>query len=236
MKKTFLLEIKKPCSANLDRMNKTKNGFFCDLCSNEVIDFSNKNDVELRKLFSSQSEINICGKFKNRQINPQNSTKHKFSIPLKYVFLVSLLYGKNVFSQTKLGNNEKDPITNQNQKIPSRSIILGMPSRIKDKTNLHIFSIISNLLLPDETKRKYSKDITVYFLGSTTDAKFDESSNTYISEVELEKDFSNFYAVITYKNKTITKFYPFDSNKINNKIYYQNINLTLEDFKNLGIK
>lgn len=235
MRKTHLLEIKKPCMANMDIMEKTKNGFFCNLCSKEVVDFSNKNEKELRKVFSSNSENNICGKFNNQQISTNNSNKYKFSIPLKYVFLASLLYGKNVFSQTVKNESLKNPISNQNHEKPCTRIVLGMPSRIqKDTVNFHVFTIKSELIFSKETKS--TKDISLYFLGSTIDAKYDESSNKYISDVELEKDFVNFYVVISYKEKTITKIFPFDSKKIINKTYLQNVLLTIEDIKKLEIK
>ena len=91
MKKTFQLEIKKPCGADLNAMNKTTNGFFCNLCSKEVVDFSNKNDAELRKIFHSEKKNNVCGKFTKHQIVSKNSIQQKFSIPLRYIFLASLL-------------------------------------------------------------------------------------------------------------------------------------------------
>jgi hypothetical protein len=235
MKKSFQLEIKKPCSADLNAMNKTTNGFFCNLCSKEVVDFSNKNDAELRKIFHLEKKNNVCGKFNNHQIESKNSIQQKFSIPLRYIFLASLLYGKNVFSQSIKNNNSNETISTESQNKPTTRIVLGMPSRPeKNRENLNVFTIKSELIFIN--KKKSSKDITLYFLGSNDDAKFDKSTNEYISNVELEKDFVNFYVVITYKNRKITKVFSFDTTKIINNSYRQNVYLTLDDIKKLGLK
>jgi hypothetical protein len=237
MKKTFQLEIKNPCSADLNTMNKTTNGFFCNLCSKEVVDFTNKNDVELRKVFLSETKNNVCGKFNNHQIVSKNSIQHKFSIPLKYVFLVSLVYGKNVFSQTLKNNDSSETISTESQNKPMTRIVLGMPSRPeRNLKNLNVFTIKSELILIGNPKRKAIKGISLYFLGSKNDARYEESTHEYVSDVELEKDFVNFYTVITYKNKKITKIFRFDATKIINNIYQQNVYLTIEDVNKLGIK
>ena len=236
MKKTFQLEIKKPCSADLKAMNKTTNGFFCNLCSKEVVDFTNKNDVELRKVFLPETKNNVCGKFTKHQIVSKNNIQHKFSIPLRYVFLVSLLYGKDVFSQS-IKENSNETISTESQNKPMTRIVLGMPSRPeKNLENLNVFTVKSELILIGNPKRKAIKGISLYFLGSKNDARYEESTHEYISDVELEKDFVNFYTVITYKNKKITKIFRFDSTKIINNIYQQNVYLTAEDVNKLGIK
>jgi hypothetical protein len=236
MKKTFQLEIKKPCSADLNAMNKTTNGFFCNLCSKEVVDFSNKNDAELRKIFHLEKKNNVCGKFNNHQIESKNSIQQKFSIPLRYIFLVSLLYGKDVFSQS-IKENSNETISTESQNKPMTRIVLGMPSRPeKNLENLNVFTVKSELILIGNPKRKAIKGISLYFLGSKNDARYEESTHEYISDVELEKDFVNFYTVITYKNKKITKIFRFDSTKIINNIYQQNVYLTAEDVNKLGIK
>jgi hypothetical protein len=235
MKKTFQLEIKKPCGADLNAMNKTTNGFFCNLCSKEVVDFSNKNDAELRKIFHSEKKNNVCGKFTKHQIVSKNSIQQKFSIPLRYIFLASLLYSKNAFSQSIKNNNSNETISTESQNKPITRIVLGMPSRPeKNRENLNVFTIKSELIFIN--KKKSSKDISLYFLGSKNDARYEESTHEYISDVELEKDFVNFYTVITYKNKKITKIFRFDSTKIINNIYQQNVYLTAEDVNKLGIK
>jgi hypothetical protein len=64
--KELKITIPTPCTVSRDNMTETENGWFCDVCSKEVIDFREKTDAQIADAFESESP---CGVFWENQLD-----------------------------------------------------------------------------------------------------------------------------------------------------------------------
>jgi hypothetical protein len=116
VKNYMKLAIEKPCSENFDKFKKTAKGGFCDACKKEVVDFTNMNDAQIKAYFTTHSQKNTCGKFKNDQlkaftIQPPRYKRFGFLTGISMAFL-SLFAFNNLQAQkteNKTKSLEKDP-------------------------------------------------------------------------------------------------------------------------------
>jgi hypothetical protein len=86
MKANFL-KIEKPCEEKWENMTPNDKGNFCDLCSKNVIDFTQLSQIEISKILS-KSKGKICARVTSDQLKmPLIDTKptHEFNFPFKNV-------------------------------------------------------------------------------------------------------------------------------------------------------
>ncbi|WP_028123792.1 hypothetical protein [Epilithonimonas tenax] len=69
--------IPNPCSENWNEMSPEAKGRFCSVCSKCVIDFTEKNAVEIQQIITEKSDESVCGRFYNHQLNNDNSKAFK---------------------------------------------------------------------------------------------------------------------------------------------------------------
>lgn len=80
MKKLQLL-LTNPCSGNWDKMQLSKAGRYCDVCTKHIVDLTTKSDAALIDFFKNK-KANVCGRLLSTQINrelvmpPQKSNWH----------------------------------------------------------------------------------------------------------------------------------------------------------------
>ena len=67
MKKELNLRIPEPCHENWNDMTPNARGRHCDSCAKTVVDFTNKTDEAIIKIY--ESEQHLCGRFKTDQLN-----------------------------------------------------------------------------------------------------------------------------------------------------------------------
>lgn len=86
MKNSMILKIAEPCHENWENMLEAEKGRFCQVCSKDVIDFTNYSDAEIIdyfELLKSKPSGSVCGRFKAKQIEvPLN----KIEVPLNSYF------------------------------------------------------------------------------------------------------------------------------------------------------
>lgn len=66
------LRIQKPCSENWSDMSATECGAFCQKCSKEVIDFTNKSNDHIRTILLQHSGSEVCGRITSTQLDQLN--------------------------------------------------------------------------------------------------------------------------------------------------------------------
>ena len=54
-------------------MNPEEKGRFCSVCSKCVIDFTEKNALEIQQIIEQKSDESVCGRFYNHQLNNADS-------------------------------------------------------------------------------------------------------------------------------------------------------------------
>ena len=114
MERKYKLTIPEPCTENWDKMTPNESGRFCLSCSKTVIDFTSMLPDEVQHFFIQNQNQNICGRFKNSQLDTIN-----IQIPSRILhnqtyyhkmFLLALFIsmGTTLFScQDKNGNKRK---------------------------------------------------------------------------------------------------------------------------------
>lgn len=116
MKKLRLI-LTNPCSENLDEMQPTKVGRFCDQCEKHIVDLTQKSDTELIDFFKKKQE-NGWGRLLPTQLNrdiivqPQKTNWNWLLLPVAI--------GASVITPVKAAA----PLiaTVQNDKLPSTPI------------------------------------------------------------------------------------------------------------------
>lgn len=112
----YQITVPKPCHENWNGMSKTQQGKFCQSCNKEVVDFTKLTTSEIsRKVFSKD---NLCGRFKEDQLNKEIATskKHALSKIAASIVLVSAITASEpIFSQSKkdtiiIKNHQKENV------------------------------------------------------------------------------------------------------------------------------
>jgi len=71
----FKISIPEPCHENWNKMTPTEKGKFCSVCQKNVYDFRKSTDLEIIRTFNENE--NLCGRFKNSQLNRNLLIKQK---------------------------------------------------------------------------------------------------------------------------------------------------------------
>jgi hypothetical protein len=108
----FKISIPKPCFEGWENMTVNEQGRHCNACAKTVVDFSVMSDGAVQQYFIANSEKQICGRFKNTQVQsitidlPNNI--FRLQLPFWKKFLVAFLicFGESFFSidTTMAGN------------------------------------------------------------------------------------------------------------------------------------
>jgi hypothetical protein len=112
MERKYKITIPEPCHEDWNKMTPNKNDRFCGSCSKNVVDFTNMMPDEIQVYF--QQHDNICGKFKNSQLNSltiqiQNRVLHSQTHYHK-MFLLALFIamGTTLFSCSDKNGNKQN--------------------------------------------------------------------------------------------------------------------------------
>lgn len=103
----YQITIPKPCHEDWSKMTATEKGKFCKSCSKEVVDFTNLSNSEIAK--KPGNKENLCGRFKNNQLNTELEViqKNNLSKVAAGLALISTIVGSEpVFAQSKKENIE----------------------------------------------------------------------------------------------------------------------------------
>ncbi|TAG56333.1 MAG: hypothetical protein EAZ27_05155 [Cytophagales bacterium] len=68
MSKNIKISIPKPCHEDRNKMLPTSNGYFCNSCEKEVIDFRNFSDADIQLFFKKMDGNSTCGIFNAPQL------------------------------------------------------------------------------------------------------------------------------------------------------------------------
>ena len=195
----FKISIKKPCDAKLQEMQKTDAGFFCNLCSKTVHDFRTSNKKDICSTLE-KSNYSICGIYNTKHINQFS----KLRLPLKFISILGLIFSKEAFAQEKPTPNNNSNNTIENGNIPENRVIMGKIARNRNKENMYNI-MIDGILINNTTENKTDfNNLSLYMYGATQDAQLDKNGK-FKTQIEIEKQFTNLYAVLTFNQKKYHK-------------------------------
>ena len=106
MKKSITISIPEPCHENWQIMTPTEKGKFCQVCTKEVIDFTEKADEDLVKILSKGKST--CGRFKKSQLNREVKLERKSGMNLA-PYAASLLLPLSLLSTQGVNSRTETP-------------------------------------------------------------------------------------------------------------------------------
>lgn len=94
MRKKINIQIAEPCNENWEEMTTTERGAFCNSCERDLFDFTKMTDIELVHFFTKNTD-NVCGRYKENQLNRNITldTSFNFSRFYKYFLSMFLVFG-----------------------------------------------------------------------------------------------------------------------------------------------
>lgn len=236
MKKTFKLEINTPCDANLEAMKKTTSGFFCDSCTKDVIDLSNKSNYEISKFITeTKDRSNICARLKTTQMDEEFSLLEPTNpiASLKYAVAVaaSVLLTSNVVAQEKT-----TPATEQVQ--PHKPIIMGKMVYTKPVQQTVSF-VLKGKLIDKNTKKpidsKQFSSIKVYVAGAEKEADINHKTGEFSVPLTLDKNQKEISVNFTSNDFYLDKNYKIDLKNIRKNILNLTFSVDPKEFRMLKI-
>jgi hypothetical protein len=109
----FIVRIPEPCHEDWNKMKPEEKGRFCNSCSKTVVDFSNKTDVEIRKILDESPKGQVCGHFKKSQLDRPlnykidfNNLPKNISTTKAFTIALFLVFGSILFSCTDEKNKK----------------------------------------------------------------------------------------------------------------------------------
>ncbi len=133
MERKYKLTIPEPCTENWDKMMPNKNGRFCLSCSKTVVDFTSMLPDEVQHFFIQNQNKNICGRFKNSQLDtiniqiPSRILHNQTYYHKMFLLALFIAMGTTLFScQDKNGNKQKiDKVEVVQDDVPVEHITVG---------------------------------------------------------------------------------------------------------------
>ncbi|TGD57685.1 hypothetical protein [Flavobacterium humi] len=128
MEGKFKITIPKPCHEDWNAMTPDQTGRFCGSCIKSVVDFTTMKTSEIQEYFTENSGKNVCGRFKNEQVNtfnmqiPQSVLQQK--MPFRKAFLLTLfvVMGSTLFSCRNTNGSTLGEVAVVNDTIAQDSI------------------------------------------------------------------------------------------------------------------
>ncbi len=141
MNTKLIITVPKPCKENWNSMSTEETGRFCKICTKSVVDFTKMKSAEIQNYFIKNKDVNVCGRFKNEQLDtfniniPQNVLIQKMSFQKTFLLALFIVMGTTLFS---CKNNEGFPLGEVavvEDTIEKQNITLGMVMPPKDSIN-----------------------------------------------------------------------------------------------------
>lgn len=110
----YKIAIPKPCHEDWNKMTLEQSGRFCGSCAKSVVDFTQMNDTEIQSYFVINQGKNVCGRFKNEQLEtiiikiPRQVLFSQIHFHKMFMLALLISMGTTLFScSDKNGNKQK---------------------------------------------------------------------------------------------------------------------------------
>lgn len=233
MKKSFKIEIKSPCDANLNQMPKTAIGFYCSMCTKDVIDFTSKSNFEISKYISENK--NICAKLKTTQLEQEfNLIENSKSNNLKYAVAVaaSVLLTTNIVAQEKTPVKSEISCPKPNPHIVGKMIAQQNVSKIISIT-------IKGKLLDSITQKPFSEkqfqNIYIYTNGSKNNISINKKTGEFEMPLMIEEDAKELNFMVYSNDNQMNKTIKINLKNIKNNILNLKIVALPKEFHQMNI-
>ena len=236
MKKTFKLEINAPCDADLDGVQKTNTGFFCDSCAKNVIDLSGKSNYEISKFITeTKDRSSICARLKTTQLEEEFSILEPVNpvSSLKYAVAVaaSVLLTANVSGQEK-------PAPKVEQTQPSESFALGKIA-YQQPVQQTVSFVLKGKIIDATTKKpindKRFQKMMVFVSGAELTVEIDRITGAFSVPLTVDKNQKELHLSFSSDDYYLDKSYTIDLNTIKKNTLTLSFAIDPKDFRMLKI-
>ncbi len=113
MKTNYKITIPTPCHEDWNQMTSTTTGRFCGSCTKNVVDFTAMMPTEIQQYFTANKSQNICGRFKNEQLEtiviqvPSGVLYSQMSFHKAFLMALFVAMGTSLFSCKDLNGNSQ---------------------------------------------------------------------------------------------------------------------------------
>lgn len=183
------LTIPTPCHENWDAMSPNKQGRFCSVCTKTVRDFSSTSDEEIVEVFSENPE-NVCGHFKESQLNRDLSFSYVNSLLAKFTIGFIVTAGGFVSVQAQQCESKQDTLKKPMLKgkvvspalqdsVRRQNMVLGGMYAQKVRSNPPLYVMDGKIISEEELKKIDSHLIkSVHVLkGETATQQYGDKGN-----------------------------------------------------------
>ena len=184
--KKFKISIDSPCNANLQEMQKNNSGFFCSLCTKDVIDFSELSNYEISKFISENKNSSICARMKTSQLQEEFSLiEHtKVNRNMKYAAVAA-----SVLAVSSLNAQEIKNTDSQNSIIYSKlKGNVGQATLKENKKEIKIKGKIIDKVTKLPINDKRFKTLYITIVGVGYNEKINHSNGTFVFRNVINKD------------------------------------------------
>jgi hypothetical protein len=206
MENKFKITIPKPCHEDWNAMTLEESGRFCGVCTKGVVDFTNKTSYEIQQYFIENHGQNICGRFKNEQINkilipiPKSVFEKQMSFHKAFLLILFIVMGSTLFS---CKNHNNDYVTGEpvlvedtvQQQGMTTGIIISKREHVVDTTKVDTKIIYNSATV--EVKPMFPGGMKTFYKFITSNLKISEQNkkitgNIFVSfVVEIDGKLSN---------------------------------------------
>ncbi|MBN4070923.1 T9SS type A sorting domain-containing protein [Crocinitomix catalasitica] len=99
------ISIDEPCNENWNEMSPTQRGAFCQKCSIDVIDFTQKTPDQIKAILRENKGKHLCGHFGVKQLDLLNGNDYSLwqgqtarTFQSKFVYALIMVFGMTLFS------------------------------------------------------------------------------------------------------------------------------------------
>ena len=198
--KNIIISIKEPCNEDWNKMTTNKSGKFCDLCNENVIDFTDLSDKEIVRIIK-RNNGKLCGRFNTEQLDRPLAIN---SIENKHSFFAKVAATLLLFTVTK-------ETTGQSEK-PIHESTFSADKQLKSNANVsdrHNPIELTGSVIDASTNKPIAnariKIVNPVFPGSSIVYKTDEDGNFSIpiADSTEKRTISVFIAAADYQETTI---------------------------------
>lgn len=236
MKKKFKLEINAPCDADLDGMQKTNSGFFCDSCAKNVIDLSDKSNYEISKFITETKDRNsICARLKTTQLEEEFSILESAN-PVSSLKYAVAVVASVLLTSNGIGQEKTTPAVEQIQ--PAEPFVLGKIAYEKPVRQTVSF-VLKGKILDATTKKpiddnRFSK-LTVYISGAEKAVVIDPKTGTFSVPLTVDKNQKELSFYFSSNGFYFDKSYTIDLNTIRKSTLTLGFTIDPKDFSMLKV-
>lgn len=230
--KKFKLSIENPCNAKLQEMQKTDVGFFCSLCTKEVVDMSKLSQYEISNFISQNRNQSICARLKTSQLEQEFSLieQAKINTGFKYAAVAA-----SVLAVSSLQAQEKTTLEKPNAEQVEILGKVAVNTAIQKQETSFIFSgkILNKITQkPLSIKEFENLEVSVVY-GETL--KYDPKTGSFSIIMSVPNSIKTLDISLYSNDKSWYKQIEFSVEKIKNGKFVKTIMVNPKEFQKMHI-